>query len=45
MVELSPANLELGPELPLYKPSVDFPEPPHSSAQPPDAGGSLWAGG
>lgn len=26
MVELSPANLKLGLELPLSKPSVDFPE-------------------
>ncbi len=32
MVELSPANLELGLELPLSKPSMDFPEAPRNSA-------------
>lgn len=45
MVELSPANLEPGLELPLPKPPVDFPEAPHNSARPPDAGGTLRAGG
>lgn len=45
MVELSPANLELGLELPLSKPSVDFPEAPQSSARPPDPGGTLQADG
>lgn len=45
MVELSPANLEPGLELPLSKPSVDFPEAPRSSAQPLAAGATLRAGG
>lgn len=45
MVELSPANLQLGLELPLSKPLVDFPEAPRGSARPLDAVGTLWAGG
>jgi len=45
MVELSPANLVPGLELPLSKPSVDFPEAPGSSVRPAGAGGTLGAGG
>lgn len=41
MVELSPANLELGPELSASKPLVDFPEAPRSSSGPLDAGETL----
>lgn len=41
MVELSPANLELGLELPLSKPSMAFPEAPSSLARPLDVGGTL----
>lgn len=41
MVELSPANLELGLEPPLSKRSVDFPEAPCSLTRPLDAGGTL----
>lgn len=41
MVELSPANLELGLELPLSKPPMDSPEAPCSLEQPLDVGGIL----
>lgn len=45
MVELSPANLELGLEVPLSKLSVGSPEASGSSSGPLDAGGSLRPGG